>query len=662
MSSRPSLDTSVQAQAAILEQMHCCVVAADPEGTILYWNRFAEQLFQWTAAEALGRPTSILVPPHRDEGPLLRRRIHREGHLELETTFRRKDGSSFLGRSVSTVLRSPAGEVIGQISVTTDVTEQRKIEEEHRRSEERFRSLAEGAPLMIWMTDAAGQLEYVNSRVTRMTGMSAEESLGASWLDSLHPDDGPATLDAYARAIAERRELRHEFRMHDRRTESYVWVLGTAVPRFSEKGDFAGFVGYGLDIDEQKREEEARAADATIAATLADVAQELISSLNSPGFLDRLCALSAQHLQSESSHTLLLRAEDRAFELIAGTYASSEEREETLGLRVPAEMMEVLVDRLADADVSTVGTVPESFKQMDPTLAEPGRICLALRKGDELIGIQTVQRATAEPLSKTQLAIARGISHLASLALDHARLVEELEAAGRVKSDFVATMSHELRTPLHVILGYTDLLLAGEFGALTDEQSDTARRIDRRARELHDLITNTLDVSRLDSGKVRLHIEDVSIAGLLADVHLETQRQQEDVGLRLEIALPSDVPHVRSDPMKLKVVVKNLVSNALKFTQDGRVTVCARADDRGVEIAVEDTGIGIEREQLESIFEPFQQVDGSSSRRHGGAGLGLYIVRRLIDLLGGTITVESEPGEGSLFRVWLPRRPERAAA
>ncbi len=114
--------------------------------------------------------------------------------------------------------------------------------------------------------------------------------------------------------------------------------------------------------------------------------------------------------------------------------------------------------------------------------------------------------------------------------------------------------------------------------------------------------------------------------------------------------------------MKLKVVVKNLVGNALKFTPSGSVTVRGRTDSRGVEISVEDTGIGIDSAQQGAIFEPFRQVDGSSSRRHGGAGLGLYIVRRLVDLLGGSITVESEPGRGSTFRVCLPRIPERASA
>lgn len=663
MSSRWTLDTSVQAQAAILEQMHCSVIATDPEGTIIYWNRFAEQQFQWDSSEAVGRfYADVVLPPEGRAGALEALRIIREsGHLEIDATCLRRDGSTFDAHTVCTALRSSDGEIIGQIGVTNDVSKERTVERELRASEERFRSLAEGAPLMIWMTDPSGRLEYVNSRVQETTGLSHDEVLGESWFETIHPDDREETREVYSRALAEHRELRHEYRMRDTTTDSYRWVLGTSVPRASADGEFAGMVGYGLDITERRQQQEARAQSAEITSSLAQVGQQLISSLHSPNFLDKLCALCAEHLDCESGYTLLLRDEEEAFELIAGTWPTQEERDASLGLKVPAEMMSVLVDRLRDEDVSAVGTIPAEFLAQKPDLAEAGRICIALRQGDDLIGIQTVQRPSLAAFSEAQLAVARGIGQLASLALDHARLVEELERASSVKSDFVATMSHELRTPLHVILGYTDLLLTGEFGPLSSEQADTARRIDRRARELHDLITNTLDVSRLDSGRVRLHIEDVSLSHLLAEIDLETQRQQEDVDIRLDISVPEDLRPVRSDPMKLKVVVKNLVSNALKFTPGGTVGVSGRADAEGVEITVRDTGIGIAQDQLGAIFEPFQQVDGSASRRHGGAGLGLYIVRRLVDLLGGSITVESEPGNGTTFRIWLADPSELAA-
>jgi signal transduction histidine kinase len=234
------------------------------------------------------------------------------------------------------------------------------------------------------------------------------------------------------------------------------------------------------------------------------------------------------------------------------------------------------------------------------------------------------------------------------------RLYQQAQAASRLKSEFVATMSHELRTPLNVILGYTELLLDGEFGGTTPGQTATLRRIDRRARELLDLINSTLDVNRLEAGRLHLELREVEVSALIKAVQAGTQELSEnpDVSLLWDSGPP--LPRLRTDPAKLQIVLRNLVRNAVKFTERGTVTVSAQACDGGVEIAVSDTGIGIAPEIMPTIFEPFRQGDGSDTRQYGGVGLGLYIVRRVTDLLGGTISVESEVGKGSTFRVQLP--------
>jgi PAS domain S-box-containing protein len=241
-------------------------------------------------------------------------------------------------------------------------------------------------------------------------------------------------------------------------------------------------------------------------------------------------------------------------------------------------------------------------------------------------------------------------------------LVEELRAANRLKSDFVATMSHELRTPLNVILGYNDLLLEGAFGAVAPEQSSVIRRVVQSASELLELINATLDVSRLESGRVPLQRRHVRFAELIAQLDAETREAQQKSGVRVEWRIDDDLPLLFTDPVKLKVVLKNLFTNALKFTDQGSVIVSAEARDDGVEIRVADSGIGISAETLPIIFEPFRQADSSAARRHGGVGLGLYIVRRLVDILGGRIEVESEVGRGTAFRIWFPVVAEGEAA
>jgi signal transduction histidine kinase len=229
------------------------------------------------------------------------------------------------------------------------------------------------------------------------------------------------------------------------------------------------------------------------------------------------------------------------------------------------------------------------------------------------------------------------------------------EAANRAKSEFLATMSHELRTPLGIILGYTELLLEDTFGPLKEGQADSLRRIDRSARELHDLITAVLDLSRLEAGRLPLGLCETQVGAVLQQVQAETRRLQEQTPLKFVWEIEEALPVLYTDPGKLKIVLKNLLGNAVKFTPSGSITVAVWRAEEGVEFCVTDTGIGIPQEALGVIFEPFRQLEHPATRQNGGTGLGLHIVKRLLEVLGGTITVESEVGQGSIFRVWLPQ-------
>jgi signal transduction histidine kinase len=247
-----------------------------------------------------------------------------------------------------------------------------------------------------------------------------------------------------------------------------------------------------------------------------------------------------------------------------------------------------------------------------------------------------------------------GIAQFASLALENARLLEQAESANRLKSDFLATVSHELRTPLHIIMGYKDLLLEKVFGPLTLEQTDILRRLERSAQELLELITTTLEVGRIEAGRLPVEYKKVTIEALLTEVEAETRALQQQTSLQFVWEVAPNLPPLITDPAKLKVVLKNLIGNAVKFTEAGRVTVGAQPKREGLELWVRDTGPGIAPDMLPWIFEAFRQGDQTMTRRYGGVGLGLYIVRRLLDLLGGAIAVESRLGQGSTFRVWLP--------
>ncbi|MBI1818360.1 MAG: PAS domain S-box protein [Deltaproteobacteria bacterium] len=244
----------------------------------------------------------------------------------------------------------------------------------------------------------------------------------------------------------------------------------------------------------------------------------------------------------------------------------------------------------------------------------------------------------------------------AAVAVENAQLIEELRRADRLKSDFLASVSHDLRTPLNVIIGYTDLQIEGVLGPVTAEQLDALRRMRSTSLSLAALINATLDLNRLEAGRSLIESVPVSLDQLWAELLLEFEEYPDwgQVPLRWQA---DAVPGFCSDPEKLKLIVRNLVSNALKFTRAGTITITIGYDAaaRRLELTVADSGPGIAAEDLPQIFGMFRQ--GAHAR--GGVGLGLYLVKRVVELLGGEINVTSRIGVGSTFRVALPADPAR---
>ena len=241
------------------------------------------------------------------------------------------------------------------------------------------------------------------------------------------------------------------------------------------------------------------------------------------------------------------------------------------------------------------------------------------------------------------------------------RQAVQLEQASALKSQFLANMSHEFRTPLNAILGYTSMLLKGVLGPLDDEQAEGLARVDSNGRHLLGIINDILDISRIEAGRMPLRLSEFGLPELVGEVLAEVEPIVAQASVHIEATVDQRLPALQSDRQKVKQIVLNLLTNAVKFTPSGTITLSARYDPRVREVAVTvaDTGIGIAAEDHERIFEDFQQADSSPTRTHGGAGLGLSICRRLATMLGGKIQLESAPGIGSTFTVVLPRRKGR---
>jgi PAS domain S-box-containing protein len=235
---------------------------------------------------------------------------------------------------------------------------------------------------------------------------------------------------------------------------------------------------------------------------------------------------------------------------------------------------------------------------------------------------------------------------------------EELERAYRLKSQFLASMSHELRTPINALLGYTSLMRDHIYGELNHRQEEALSRMQTASHHLLELVNDILDLAKIEAGKMPVHVERVEVSDVIREVSQTIEPMIRRKSLVYEVELDPGLPALETDRTKVKQIILNLLSNAVKFTHHGQVAVRAHAVEGGIVVDIEDSGIGIKEDDIPKIFEDFRQVDQSSTREYGGTGLGLSITKKLLHLLGGTIHVQSSPGQGSTFSVTLPLRSE----
>ncbi len=301
-----------------------------------------------------------------------------------------------------------------------------------------------------------------------------------------------------------------------------------------------------------------------------------------------------------------------------------------------------------------------------------GGMVLLLAAGSLILRSQVrsrTQALTAEINSRNraEVELARYRDHLERLVEERtAELAEKnielkqtnirLEEMDRLKSVFLASMSHELRTPLNSIIGFTGVILQGMAGEINDEQRKQLGIVKSSAAHLLSLISDVLDISKIEAGKVELSPEEFKLGDVIQDVIQTFSHMAGEKGLKLEMELPEDL-EVFGDKRRIKQIFMNLVSNAVKFTDSGGVNIAVSTPVEGnVEICVSDTGSGIKEEDMARLFEPFQQVDALLTKRHEGTGLGLYLTRKLVDLMSGSIWAESTYGSGSEFTLTIPLR------
>ena len=677
------------------------IMTLAPDATLTSANPAFEAVLGWLRGAWIGKPIAELIDPA--ELAVAEQTFARSLRGEPATTLQlrmRNAAGDYLVQEVTATAQRRGGLVVGVLAIARDVTAR-------SRAEIKMRTLVELAKDLTGTFDLQPVLARVQERAAGavpcdlVATFCSDTVLGETYLisqyglwpdlvasataltfppgepfggrvsrgETIHIADTHAGDSPYAelfRGFRLRSVLVIPLRTHERDFGGLVFG-NYAVRAFdAEQVDLCEAIAGQLagafeSADFQRVQHE----EASVASALAKVAQELISSIDLPILLERLCRVAADVLEADVTHTLMLREEEGMFVPVAGYGETPERWEAVRAIKIPSLALERRLG-VSDASESVIPLAELHGDLLSPELRavfELGQsLSVVLLRGPQIIGVQVAGRRHAHDVfGARHQRIARGIAQLASLALENARLVGQLEQASRLKSDFLATMSHELRTPLNVILGYNELLIDEVFGPLTPEQAASLDRVGTSARELLELISATLDISRLETGRAALNLQDIDPAALLHDIEAETHTVLEKPGVELVWRIAPDLPHLYSDAVKLKVLLKNLVANAVKFTDSGSVTVSATSHDGWMQFSVVDTGIGMSTDTLAVIFEPFRQGESSSTRRQGGVGLGLYIVSRLLELLSGRIEVESEPGIGSTFRVWIQINARRYA-
>lgn len=644
---QPTMKNSI-GDTDIFEQIACsswnAIVTTDTELCVTFWNKAAQRLFGWDAEEALGNPVAeLFVPPEGSvENEKVIARVLEGESLAGEFTCRHKSGRRFPVFATMSPLYNEQGVVEGIVGISRDITEQKEAYDRLRDSEAQFRIIAESSADAIFIADQQGRYQYVNDAGAELLGYTSDELTTMSILDITPPEKRDLytnlfqTLLEKGRVFTEIELVKKDGHTIHSDLNSVILPNGQVygscrdiTARKKMQGDLQAAleevnVIYNstpiamLLVDRDRRVLKANRA----AALFADCSSEEMMGRRGGEALGCLHHLDDPHGCGYGPSCADCKVRNAVLDTFA-TQANNEGVEAWLPFKRNGQ------------ESSTCLLVTTSY--------------LTSGKKDAVLvcAMDITERKLNEDLvQRTNLLLEEQTARANSMAA-------EAEMANAAKSQFLANMSHEIRTPMNGVLGMTRLLLQTD---LSSEQHRYASYSLASAEALLSLVDDILDLSKIEAGKLEIETILFHPRRLFDDSLQAMFLKAEEKGIALRWSVSDRVPDaLRGDPLRIRQVMLNLVSNAIKFTSEGEVAVCLETkelEDSAVllKCSVRDTGVGIPPDKFESVFNLFNQLDSSTTRKHGGTGLGLAISRKLVELMGGSIDFTSDVGKGSEFR------------
>ena len=589
------------------------ILVLDADGKICWANPFAE--------ETLGEGRSLVGSAFSARFGIDHARIPLEP-VKLQLS----EGSRYYAIAASN-WTTTAGEPRVTI-VLTDVSALKLAEDDALAEQRRFRSLAENTNDMIVTIGLDRIRRYVSSASERLLGYTPEEMMGESPLDGIHPDDRAHVMEV-SESLLRGADSRIAQYRHLHKDGHYVWLEASFRTIVSpDTGEPVEFVGSVRDISDRNRDELEDAASVAwlkesnrllaMAESLANVGHWRVDLVS--GKLDwsdevyRIHGLDKDYDLNLQGGIEFYHEEDRSMVAAAVERSIATGEGFTFSARLVRPTGEIRhVDSIGQAEVSPSG---------------------------ETIGLFGVFEDNTETV-------------VSEMALRRSR--DEARAAMEAKTTFLANMSHEIRTPMNGVIGFAEVLLNSDLDA---QQHDQAEMILQSGKAMLRLLNELLDLSKIEAGQMSVSQEPVDIAHIVRSSLRLLQPVASEKGLKISADIAPSLPaKVMGDSMRIRQILLNLIGNALKFTDEGSVTISVGARSERIEIAVHDTGIGIRPERQQAIFDEFVQADSGIAERRGGTGLGLSIAKQLLVLMQGQIRLESAPGQGSTFYVDLPLLP-----